>query len=600
MARNKKEDGSNFDLFDGVAGRGGPTRPRASSGTQLSAPSPSLTMPNGARRTLPGMGDGSPTPGTSAPAPSSTQVRRHVDVVRDDDDEVTHEFVDEVTHEFVETATLVEEEESLDDDKTKDLPRRVVRPVPAPTPVTAPAPTRPRATLLGLTPPSSPAPVSSRAPLPPSTPGPTPPRSVPPQRPVASLPPWAPTPPRSAPSSSPSMRPGSVPDYAAPVIRVSEVAPAPRPRLGLSHLAAALAGGAVLVLLVELKPSQGQIVVNASDSHGGPVNRLSVFVDGEKTACATAPCYLPSETGAHEVKIIAEGFDVPAVQGVAVKSGDSVVVNFMLGSSSSGSGIKISGAQAGVKLFIDQKEVGPLPQVVRDLAPGDHVIRLAGSERYQPIERHVTVERDKVSDLGTINLKVLKGNVTVKPGTAGARVFISSGSERRELPVLPISLDIDTAKLWSLEAIMAGYDSYRQPIAFDDGVADKTFTVTLEPKAGGAPAAAAEPVSAPTPVYQAPTPPVYTPPAPPTPRAAPVSGGDAPAAAGAAYLNINSIPPSTCILDGKALGATPRMHVSVTPGSHTVKFVDSDDGLSQTIFVNVGAGETKLAVAKLN
>jgi serine/threonine-protein kinase len=79
-----------------------------------------------------------------------------------------------------------------------------------------------------------------------------------------------------------------------------------------------------------------------------------------------------------------------------------------------------------------------------------------------------------------------------------------------------------------------------------------------------------------------------------------VSGGGAAAAAGDAYLNINSIPPSTCILDGKTLGATPRMHVSVSPGSHTVKFVDSDDGLTQTIFVNVGAGETKLAVAKLN
>jgi hypothetical protein len=42
------------------------------------------------------------------------------------------------------------------------------------------------------------------------------------------------------------------------------------------------------------------------------------------------------------------------------------------------------------------------------------------------------------------------------------------------------------------------------------------------------------------------------------------------------------------------------VHVSVKPGSHTVKFVDSDDGLTKTIFVNVGAGEVKPAVAKLN
>ncbi len=42
------------------------------------------------------------------------------------------------------------------------------------------------------------------------------------------------------------------------------------------------------------------------------------------------------------------------------------------------------------------------------------------------------------------------------------------------------------------------------------------------------------------------------------------------------------------------------MHVSVKPGAHTVKFVDSDDGLTKTVSVSVGAGETKPAVAKLN
>jgi hypothetical protein len=42
------------------------------------------------------------------------------------------------------------------------------------------------------------------------------------------------------------------------------------------------------------------------------------------------------------------------------------------------------------------------------------------------------------------------------------------------------------------------------------------------------------------------------------------------------------------------------VHVSVKPGAHTVKFVDADDGLTKTVSVSVGAGETKPAVAKLN
>jgi serine/threonine-protein kinase len=67
-----------------------------------------------------------------------------------------------------------------------------------------------------------------------------------------------------------------------------------------------------------------------------------------------------------------------------------------------------------------------------------------------------------------------------------------------------------------------------------------------------------------------------------------------------AYLNINSIPPSSCFLDGRPLGNTPRPGVQVTPGSHTVRFVNSELGLTKTIGVTVGPGETKLAAAKLN
>jgi hypothetical protein len=78
-------------------------------------------------------------------------------------------------------------------------------------------------------------------------------------------------------------------------------------------------------------------------------------------------------------------------------------------------------------------------------------------------------------------------------------------------------------------------------------------------------------------------------------------GGNAAAQGGGeGFLNINSIPPSTCFLDGKSLGTTPKVHVSVPAGAHTVKFVNTDQGLTKTISVNVGAGETKPAVAKLN
>ncbi|HEY2518153.1 MAG TPA: hypothetical protein VGI39_45095, partial [Polyangiaceae bacterium] len=72
------------------------------------------------------------------------------------------------------------------------------------------------------------------------------------------------------------------------------------------------------------------------------------------------------------------------------------------------------------------------------------------------------------------------------------------------------------------------------------------------------------------------------------------SGGD-----GEAFLNINSLPASSVVLDGKAIGSTPKVHVAVSPGAHTVLFVNSDQGLKKQISVSVGAGETKPAIARL-
>jgi serine/threonine-protein kinase len=558
--------------------------------------------------------------------PTPVAKAQSVDMDWDDDDEATQVFAEEATQIFADDETKVFEE-----DKTRALPGGKG---PAPLPAAGiPANTisRPKATLLGLTAPANAPPPNSRPNRPLSTPPPPPPGAfsraptfpgpssyppppsinpstappapLPTQKGLGSLPPppnpWAAA---SAPLPMPAPlpRPASTPDYGVSGRVMEQTAMLqPKPGLTPSRVAIAVAGVvAAVILVLLLMPGKGKIVVNVADSRGGTVNRLDVFVDGEKTACATAPCYLPFGAGAHEVKVVADGYDVPAPQAVVVKAGEPSTVNFTVGTSS-GSGIKVGGAQAGVKLFVDDKEMGPLPQVVRDLTPGDHTIRVAGSERYQAIDRHVTVERDKVEDLGTISLKVLKGKVTVSLGTPGARVFIVSGSDRRELPMLPISVDIDTAKSWSLEGTKQGFDDYRQPISFDDGQAEKTYTVNLEPKMPGA---AQAPQQSPPPTYSPIPQQNYAPQPQPVQRPAPQQQADngGGGGGGESFLNINSIPPSTAILDGRSLGSTPKIHVSVKPGAHTIKFVDSDDGLTKTVFVNVGAGETKPAVAKLN
>jgi serine/threonine-protein kinase len=385
----------------------------------------------------------------------------------------------------------------------------------------------------------------------------------------ANVPPgWPPLPGRASTEVTALLRPPSNPIAAIAIV---------------AGLIVALLVGAALLLM----PHTGRVVIQASDPKGTNIGRVEVFFDGRKQQCDTVPCIVEQvSVGTHEVKLVVEGYDPPSVQEVSVESGKDSSAAFVLGGASKGTGIKVSGTQPGVKLYVDDKEVGPLPQDYRDLTPGDHVVKILGSERYQPLERRVTLEKERIEDLGTVTLKVLKGKATISLATPGARVYLASGADRRELPMLPISVDIDTTKTWSLQANRLGYSDYTQPISFDDGQAERTYVVSLEPRAqvavnpwqGGPPA--------PMPVQQA--------------QPAPAPAPPQPAAGGEGFLNINSIPPSTCFLDGKQLGLTPKVHISVAPGAHQVKFVNAEQQLTKTISVIVNAGEVKLAVAKLS
>ncbi len=64
-----------------------------------------------------------------------------------------------------------------------------------------------------------------------------------------------------------------------------------------------------------------------------------------------------------------------------------------------------------------------------------------------------------------------------------------------------------------------------------------------------------------------------------------------------ATLNINSIPVSMVILDGKPIGSTPKVGLSVPVGSRTVVFVHPVMGKKSTT-VTLKAGETKTAAVK--
>lgn len=352
-------------------------------------------------------------------------------------------------------------------------------------------------------------------------------------------------------------------------------------RMVLLAAAAILAIGLIAAMVVFFIPRNGTVIVTVAGPGNKSVDTVQVFVDGTKR-CDTSPCKVTElKTGTHMIKVSAAGYQATADQAVKVQTGEDAVLNVTLSRASEGTGIRVSADTIGaVRLAVDGNEVGALPQELKDLTPGEHVLKITG-ERYETWEKRITVEEGKVQTIEP-KLKVVKGLATIKAGNGalGARVLLVSGNERRPVPKLPIKIDITTDKPWSIIATRAGFEDFKQDITFQDGKAEESFVVEMYEK-GKKP-----------------------PPKPPTGHVntgggeKPPAGGEKPvAASGTGTLNINSIPVSNVILDGRPLGTTPKVGLSVPAGPHTVVFVHPEHG-RKTRGVTVPAGGSITAAVR--
>lgn len=594
--------GSDLDVFDGLAkksGRGGPASTPAPAPRSLPAPTP----PPGHKKTLLGLPPPTPAPqsgknlpppslrggpaplpppsraGGGLPPPSLPPMSKPatlpspgplppkpppaaaapVDMDWDDEDEKTAVF----------------------DKEPNELPSQALLRSGPPTPGGGMPPPSMRvgaaAALMGS---------SGGTAAPPSFPTPSTPQSMPgPAMPSLPGPGPMSAPMPAAPPQMPPVVPAAYPAPAAPSGGAG--------RMILLAVAGLLVVSLVAAMVVFFIPRKGTLVVTVAGPGNKSVDAVQVFVDGNKR-CDTSPCRVTElATGTHMVKVTAAGFQPTAEQGVKVETGEDAVLNVTLSRASDGTGIKVSADTAGaVKLYVDGKEIGPLPQELRDMTAGEHVIKIAG-ERYEAWEKRINVEEGQVQSIDP-KLKVVKGLATIKGGTGadGAKVLLVSGSERRPIPKLPIKIDITTDKPWSIVATKAGFEDFKKDISFQDGKAEETFTVDLYEKG-----------KAPKP--EAPETPVATGGQTPTGGTAKPEVGKPPvgvvekpvAAAGTGTLNINSIPVSNVILDGKPMGSTPKVGLSVPAGNHTVVFVHAEHGRKSRV-VNVPAGGAATAAVR--
>jgi hypothetical protein len=354
----------------------------------------------------------------------------------------------------------------------------------------------------------------------------------------------------------------------------------PVPSQKLPYVFALIGAMLVAALFWVLLPKKGGLTVTVA---GGPGNKelaaVEVIVDN-KVRCRASPCELPSlKSGTHYVEVRAAGYQATAKSAVAIVGGQTAVHNVQL--IRAGTGIKVFGEGSGLTLLVDGKEFGPLPQELREMEPGEHVIQVAGGNRYEVFTQRIIVDPDRMTPIGPIRLKVTKGLATIRAGHGAeeAEVTLRVGDSRRVLPALPVRLEVETDRPHVLIAKRKGYSNFEEPILFDDGQAEKTIEITLterpledpalrrrRPATGVGPGGAAEPAEAEEP-----------------PAAEPV---------GSATLQLTSTPPSNVLLDGKPLGTTPLRDVSVEPGTHRVIFIHGAERKPKTVEAAAGSNQT--------
>lgn len=339
------------------------------------------------------------------------------------------------------------------------------------------------------------------------------------------------------------------------------------------------AGGLVLVLLLVwiLWPSTGALMVTVSGPGGAPVEGVKVLVDGQ-TVCESSPCRVENlDDGVHRVRASAVGMADIAEEAVSINSGGEAVHNIRLGPSvGETGGLQISASNEPLTLVLDGKVIGPLPQKLFGLTPGEHWIKLESTAGEPPIEKSVVIGAGEILQVEPARLKSNKTLVTIELSreSEGATVTLNDDF----LLDFPAELELAPGES-QLHASKPGFKDYKALVKIAPGEASKHLIIDLEPQ-GSNRTRQRTPSRAATGATAAPAKPK------PTSTAAATSTTSG-------VLNINSTPPSSVILNGRPLGMTPRTGIEVPGNSmQTVIFVHPTMGRRRAQQI-VPAGQTK-------
>lgn len=360
----------------------------------------------------------------------------------------------------------------------------------------------------------------------------------------------------------------------------------------LSMLLGGLALAASLVIAVlALWRQEGDLYVEVRDDAGNTIPVAEVFIDGQKQ-CDATPCVVrETRTGTKLVQVLADGHgsDGPVAAHVESGSDNRIVVTLERSLAT----LKAKSSQKGIQLFVDGTDRGTLPVELSDLQPGKHELRFE-AKNYETKTQTVDLEVGEPLALSDVTLDVARGIVQVDVSSDSARVLlVKEGGKAKVLSgPFPRTVELDPDSDWKIVGRDTGRDEIVAKIDFSDGVAEKTVKVSWtdeadEPKpvasvsSSDLPRGGASATAAPTREAE------------PEPKPEP---SDVKAETGT--LNVNSIPVSKVMVDGRPVGETPKVNMTLPVGTHTITFVHPELG-KRSVSVQIKAGVLTRAAVKL-
>jgi hypothetical protein len=332
-----------------------------------------------------------------------------------------------------------------------------------------------------------------------------------------------------------------------------------------------------------------------------------VYMDSVRVAGSSSPFIITNVVPGvpHIVEVRREGYRAWSAP-ITVQSGQELSMDAVALIAESGGGaaagetggFTLNTAPTGATVYVDGTRLpGTTPVTAADLAAGPHQVRVEMSGQ-GTWEDEIVIAAGQTVAVPTVTLSPAEVLVRFASTPEGADVVLVSSNRERRIGVTPTEIDVDLDHgPYTVRMTLDGYETWSEPLRITGAAREADVSATLEragrPSSvgggGGSGGGSTAMATASTDMATA------TQDDPPAGMDTAMAGGTGPGT-----LRINTRPWSQVYVDGRLIGNTPQMNISLPAGSHRVTLVNPDFNIRQSVSVTVEAGQVTTRVLTLD